>query len=493
MKKLTLAVCAATLALAEGSPLLQEIASRLTANGLKADVSFLASDTLQGRGTPSPGLDVAAEYVAAQFRRAGLEPAGDDGYFQTAAFEQVTSDLNGLELAVESGGQTVKAAPGTVALQEAAAADVAGAETVKAVLNDAGALDALTPEAVHGKVLVLEMPSGGGGRAGFALMRRIPAAIGRLHPALAIVLSGAARRGNANARLREASESQASTPILQVSDGAVRKALAAPDAKVTAHIAAPKITPVKLKNVVGVLRGSDPVLKDTYVLFTAHYDHLGVRDTGEPDHIFNGANDDASGTASVMEIANVLAALPERPRRTLVFITLFGEEVGELGSRYYAQHPIFPLAKTVADVNLEQLGRTDEVGEGAKLKQFNLTGFDYTTLPAIFTKAGQQTGVRVVNDAAKSDSYFGRSDNAAFANVGVPSTTLSVTYEFGDYHRAGDEWPKLDYGNMAKVDQTIALAALDIANSAETPQWNASDPQTEVYRRAREATNAGSR
>jgi hypothetical protein len=489
-------VCAAALlALAQTTPLLREIAARLTANALKADVSFLASDALLGRGTPSPGLDIAAEYVAAQFRRAGLEPAGDDGYFQTAQFAQTAPNLEGLELAVAGGGESVQAEAGAMALQEAAAADVKDAETVKGNLGDAAALDGLSPDAVRGKVLVLEMPDGGtppagGGRgAGMALMRRIPAVAARLHPALAIVLRTGAQNaaGGGNSRLREASAAAAATPILVVWDAAVRKALSAPGAKVSAHIAAPRITPVKLKNVVGILPGSDPALKDTYVLFTAHYDHLGVRENGgDPDHIFNGANDDASGTASVIEIAETLAGLPERPKRTLVFITLFGEEVGELGSRYYAQHPIFPLAKTVADINLEQLGRTDEVGEGTKLNQFNLTGFDYTDLAAIFQRAGEQTGVRVVKDEQKSDSYFGRSDNAAFANVGVPSTTLSVTYAFADYHRAGDEWPKLDYENMAKVDRTIALAALEMGDSAEAPRWNAANPKTEQYRRARE-------
>jgi hypothetical protein len=94
----------------------------------------------------------------------------------------------------------------------------------------------------------------------------------------------------------------------------------------------------------------------------------------------------------------------------------------------------------------------------------------------------------VVKDEKNSDPYFTRSDNAAFANAGVPSTTLSVAYSYGDYHGAGDEWPKLDYDNMAKVDRTIALAALDIASSAETPHWNAENPKTAAFVKAREAS-----
>ena len=135
---------------------------------------------------------------------------------------------------------------------------------------------------------------------------------------------------------------------------------------------------MKLRNVIGILPGSDPALKDTCLILSAHYDHLGVRAGGEGDRIFNGANDNASSTASLIEIANALAALPERPKRTIVFLAMFGEEIGEIGSLYYVNHPMFPLAKTVADINLEQLGRTDG-SDGPKLLQFNMTGFDFTT------------------------------------------------------------------------------------------------------------------
>src|SRR5262249_18763676 len=114
---------------------------------------------------------------------------------------------------------------------------------------------------------------------------------------------------------------------------------------------------IKLRNVVGLLRGSDPALKDSYLIVSAHYDHIGVRPTGEGDRINNGANDDGSGTVSVIELASALAGLKQRPRRSIVFITWFGEEKGLVGSRYYGRHPLFPLEKTVAMVNLEQVGR----------------------------------------------------------------------------------------------------------------------------------------
>ena len=207
-----------------------------------------------------------------------------------------------------------------------------------------------------------------------------------------------------------------------------------------------------------------------------------MRGTGSGDHIYNGANDDASGTASVIEIARTLAALPERPKRSLVFVALFGEELGLVGSRYYAQHPVFPLAKTVADLNLEQMGRTDDI-TGPRVGVLNATGFDYTDIIGVLAKAGEEFGIQVVKDEASSDSFFARSDNQAFADAGVPAHTLSVGYVFPDYHQPGDEWPKLDYENMAKVDRTVALGVYRIADSTEAPKWNAANPKTAPYRK----------
>ena len=137
----------AALAAAQTDPAIQQISSRLTPNDLKADVSFLASDLLQGRGTPSPGLDIAAEYIAAQFRRAGLDPAGDDGYFQTALYGNVTPNVEGMEFTVETAGNTVKAHPESMALQQAFAADFSRSPMLKAMGSDVVAIAALTPGA----------------------------------------------------------------------------------------------------------------------------------------------------------------------------------------------------------------------------------------------------------------------------------------------------------------------------------------------------------
>jgi Zn-dependent M28 family amino/carboxypeptidase len=273
--------------------------------------------------------------------------------------------------------------------------------------------------------------------------------------------------------------------VLNVTDPAVREAISAAktgpmNVTVSVRVPAPKLAAVKLRNVVGVLRGSDPQLKDTYLIVTGHYDHLGINPNLQGDQIFNGANDDASGSASVVEIGAALAALDAKPKRTIVFMTVFGEELGGLGARWYTGHPTFPLARTIADINLEQLGRTDDT-EGPKPMQYNLTGFDYTDIAATFAKQTAGTDVQVVKHEKNSDAFFGRSDNATFADAGIPSTTISVAYVYPDYHGAGDEWPKLDYDNMAKVDLSIALGVWSLANNPQAPQWNKDNPKVARY------------
>jgi len=490
VKSLTvvLALCG-TLTAQGQSTLAQRIGAHIRPNDLRADVSFLSSDALEGRGTPSRGLDLAAEYIAAQFRRAGLEPAGDEGYFQNAKYQTVKPNPEGLTFTLGS----VKASDGTVSIQEAVAADLDGIGAFKVVMSDAAALDSLTAEQVRGKVLLIEAPDGGGGgMAGFQAQRRILALAAKLEPAMVVMVRGSAQQANPNARapMRDATAPGPKVPVLAVWDKAIHDAVAAAkpgpvEEAVTAHVAAPVVTPVQLRNVVGVLRGTDAQLKDTYIVVTGHYDHLGVRPNAPGDAIFNGANDDASGTVSVIAVGGALAALEEKPKRTIVFMTVFGEESGGLGARWYTSHPIFPVAKTVADINLEQLGRTDDT-EGPKVAQFNLTGFDYSDIAATFAKAGELTGVQVVKHEKNSDSFFSRSDNATFADAGIPSTTLSVSYVYPDYHGAGDEWQKLDYENMAKVDVTVALGVLDMANNAVAPQWNKENPKAARYVQVRD-------
>jgi Zn-dependent M28 family amino/carboxypeptidase len=258
-------------------------------------------------------------------------------------------------------------------------------------------------------------------------------------------------------------------------------------ASITAHIDVPTRRQVTLRNVIGILRGSDPALSATAVMLTAHYDHLGVRTSGsggaDGDRIYNGANDDGSGVVSVIAAARALASLEHRPKRSILFVTFFGEEEGLIGSKYYARHPVWPLEKTIAQLNLEQVGRTDST-EGRQISNATLTGFDYSDLTSYVQRAGRSTGIQVYKDARNSDAYFAESDNVSLAEVGVPAETLCVAFDFSDYHAVGDEWQKIDYDNMAKVDRAVTLALYLIANSEQPVQWNEANPKTAPYVKA---------
>lgn len=460
----------------------------ISEDSLRGHLSFIASDLLEGRDTPSRGLDIAAEYIAAQFRRAGLEPAGDadangeKSYFQVANWRMAEPDASSFALKLQSGEQSVTAAANQVSLQSPRAFDLNDLSVIK--LGDKGAelLATLKPEQLTGKILVAE--------ASFNPREQMSKLVDA-KPALLLILNrtSATGRGVGTKRLIDPEAGGGGggfpLPVLQLNSPEAIKlidALPAGEtaAKLSLKLAMKQDEPVKLKNVLAILRGSDPVLKDTYVLVTAHYDHIGVRPGGEGDRINNGANDDGSGTVSVIELANAFAKLKERPKRSVVFMTVFGEEKGLLGSRYYGRHPLFPISKTVADVNLEHIGRTDD-SEGDKTGTATLTGFDYTDVGPIFKKAGELTGINVYKHEKNSDAFFGRSDNQALADQGVPAHTLCVAFIFPDYHQVGDHWDKVNYPNLAKTNRMVALALLMMADNPEAPKWNEANTKTARY------------
>jgi hypothetical protein len=430
-------LCVAAVALAAGDDPLTHI----TADSLRGHLSFLASDLLEGRATPSRGLDLAAEYIASEFRRAGLEAAGDDGYFQTATVSVREQNPDGFEMTVTGGGKTIHVDPSQTSILQPERLD-----NVPIVATASGDI------AAGGKVVVMTGRGRGGRMDGGAL----------------VLFTG---RGGAQVSDPEGTRSGFSRNTV-MSPELLDLLKNAPDAKVTIHVSPPIERSAKVRNVAGILRGSDPALRDTFVLLTAHYDHLGVG--------FDGANDDGSGTVSVVEIANALASMNPHPKRSILFMTFFGEERGLLGSRYYGRHPLVPVSKTIADLNLEQIGRTDSTN-GPQLANASITGFDFSDLPKILAEAGKANGIKVYKDSQASDPYFARSDNQALADLGVPAHTLCVAFDYPDYHGMGDHWEKVDFANMAKVDRAVAAGLLRLASDAAPPKWNESNPAAKKY------------
>ena len=500
MKKslLLLALFAASVSAAPITPDQDATLKRISANSLRGHLSFLASDLLEGRGTPSRGQDLAAEYLAAQYRRAGLEPMGDDEYFQTALWTHTLPDLSGFAFTLRAGGRELVLASTQLSFKPGAAIAGSKSGVIKADWNNLAPLEALGA-AVLGKVVLVEAPAKRPTtreeyRAMLADKSAVLARIGKLQPLVVLSLDRSRPTGDAGGRGELTDPAQPAAPSLPYLSMHGEQAAALFDAlpagaggaTLDVHLAAASVKQVKLRNVAALLRGSDPVLKDTYVILSAHYDHLGMRPDMAGDNIFNGANDDGSGTVSVIEVASAMASMAQRPKRSVLFLNLFGEELGMLGSAYYGRHPLVPVSKTVADLNLEQLGRTDG-NDGPMLAKAAVTGYDFSNMPAVLAKAGALTGVTVYKDAVLSDKYFGQSDNVALAALGVPAHTMSVLYEFPDYHKVGDHWQKVDYDNMAKVDRMVALGLIMLANEPVAPAWNASIPAVAPYVKAQQA------
>ncbi len=215
-------------------------------------------------------------------------------------------------------------------------------------------------------------------------------------------------------------------------------------------------------NVVGILPGSDPAARDSAVVVAAHYDHLGIGRPVAGDSIYNGADDDASGVVTVVEIARVLAR--EHPRRTLVFLLSTGEEVGLLGTRRYLEAPAVPLARTVAEFEIEMIGRPDSLAGG--VGRAWLTGYDRSSMGDMLKASGSP----IVPDPRPDENFFERSDNIAFARRGIPAHTLSSYNMHRDYHSPSDDVSRVDFAHMTAVIRAAVSAVRALADGP-VPVW----------------------
>jgi hypothetical protein len=222
-------------------------------------------------------------------------------------------------------------------------------------------------------------------------------------------------------------------------------------------------------NVAGILPGSDADLRDTYVVYSAHMDHLG---TGPPDasgdSIYNGADDDASGTAAVIEIAEAFSLLDPRPARSIVFLTVSGEEGGLLGSEAFVAHGPIPPAAMVANINIDMIGRNSPDTLVAIGKPYSTLG---TRVDEI-ASAHPSLGLVVVDDLWPDERFFFRSDHFTFAGAGVPALFFFAGVH-EDYHRPSDEVERIDADKAARIARLAFLIGLSVANAADPPDWTA--------------------
>lgn len=233
-----------------------------------------------------------------------------------------------------------------------------------------------------------------------------------------------------------------------------------------------KIRTTASKNVVGMLEGSDK--PDEYVIFSAHWDHLGVGEPQNGDKIYHGAVDNASGVASILEIARAAANLKPRPKRSLVFLAVTGEEQGLLGSEYYANNPIFPLNKTLADINIDEANVF-----GRNNNQIEVIGSGYTTLEDILSEVVAQQGRRVIPDDSPEAGHYFRSDQFSFVSKGVPALyTTSFTpddekeFTANRYHKPSDKFdPNWDMKAAVADADALLQVGLRVANGEQWPEW----------------------
>ena len=444
---------------------------------IKADIKFLSSDLLEGRGTGSRGGDVAAEYIATQFESAGLKPAGDQGtYFQKVPMVGITTKAGStLSLKDPKASLDLKQLEDAVVMDESQqpSSDLHAPELVfigYGITAPEYQWDDFAGVDVKGKVLLMlvnEPPSDDPkyfngkaltyygrwtykfehaakmGAAGVILVhKREMASYGwdvvrsswsgersylagdqdpKLHLAAWIQLEQARKL-----------LSDCGQDLDQLIASAGQKGFKPTTlpVEVNAHLES-SVRPFESRNVIARIDGTDPKLKEQAVVFTAHYDHLGYRPEMKGDNIYNGANDNASGTAMVIEMARAAAASPQKPKRSLIFAAVTAEEQGLWGSNYLAKHPPVPADRITLDLNFDSfmpLGIPKEVTAG---------GYDRTNFAPIFEKTAADFGMKILPPEHPESGGYYRSDHFSFARLGVPAFSIN---EGGKFEGQSEQW-----------------------------------------------------
>jgi hypothetical protein len=481
----------------------REAAAAITAPDIHARIAFLASDELRGRDTPSPGLEAAAAWIAEEFERFGLEPGAGEDWLQRYPFPLEALDHRETRVEISSGathaleyGIDFFAQPGSAPSVPAGVVYLADPSEL-ARGPDGGIRDRVAmvrlralPEdgrggwrfdgqtrAVINEATARARDAGAAGLA-FVMDERVSradvAALARTAEAPTRVLGGRSAGGQPavfflthNAALR----------LFRMAglDGAEILRLGRADRPqplpgITLRLAAPLATldAAEPPNVVGILRGRDPDLRETYVVLSAHMDHVGVgRPDASGDSIYNGADDNASGTAGLMAVARAFTSLPEPPARSVIFLAVSGEEKGLLGSRWFAENPTVPIGGIIANINMDMIGRNapDSVV---------VIGQEYSSLGPLVRQVAADhpdLGLTVAADPWPEQRFFFRSDHFSFAAREIPALFFFTgTHE--DYHRPSDTVERIDADKAARVARLAFLVALRISQHPEPPEWD---------------------
>ena len=444
MKRLSFAVSLIALL---ASPALAQQAPVIEQTSVAAHIGFLAGDELQGRGSATRDEAIAAAYVTAQFRLAGLTSVpGMDGFVQRAPVVKTTPSgaatlsvggsalTQGADFAILTGGLSPASGVVTVAPSADPAALPAGSETLMIAPADGAGVRPLVGAA---------MRSG----AKLILLRRTEA-----------LAAAAPNGGSRETVIRLADAAPRGGPVVLVLAPEAYDRLAAAGGTAAYDPGQATVEQGFTSNAIGWLQGTDP--SAGVLMISAHLDHIGVRPDGV---IMHGANDDASGTVAVIELANALAASGPH-ERSLLFVAYGSEEAGLLGSRYFVDHPPIPLDQIAANLEIEMIGDQDpQLPAGVMM----MTGFERSN----FGAALKDRGALVGPDPYPEQNFFQRSDNYALALKGIVAHTISGWATIPTYHTAEDTIENLDIPFMTNAIQSLVAPLKAMADGDFTPEW----------------------
>ncbi|MBI3586658.1 MAG: M28 family peptidase [Ignavibacteriales bacterium] len=477
----------------------------ITASDMSAHLHFLASPELEGRETTFRGQKVAARYIASVFQKLSLKPIGDSGsYFQHF-------DLEAMKISSDSKiSMITPQRTKTFSIRKDFLTSVARDTTLTAPVVFLGYMDAKLDSSVEaamkGKIVMVfsakrtpQRDTSATPNRRAALPRQFPGSLAtfaitdeqgsnsienlsaqfsvQMDKGVIRMPGGAPRRGfmfslvyYITPQMADEMLKTSHRSFSEIKTAVAKDTLFRPLALDSMSVRIESKTSRELKqseNVIGLLEGRDPKLKDEIVIFTGHYDHLGITNDGT---IYYGADDDGTGTTTVLELAEAFATNPVKPKRSVVFMTVTGEEKGLLGSEYYTSHPIIPLTKTIANLNTDMVGRVDKKHEDAKTVDYTyVIGSDKisTELDSILrvaNKEGEHLELDYTfNDDKDPNQFYRRSDHFNFAKNGVP-IIFFFTGVHPDYHRPTDTVDKILFDRMAKIGKLIYYTGWKAAN-----------------------------
>jgi aminopeptidase YwaD len=457
------------------------VKSTVFKSDIESHIYFLASDELKGRQTGSDELKIASAYLSNHLRKYGVKPAEKNGsYYQNVPLEKVSAPSN---IAVKINdvvgeqflGMSVKNL------------DFNG----EAVFLDFGSKEDFEKADVKGKLVIVKAGNAdskdirskfmaGSEKRELAKSSGAAALIELVEVDQKMWDRYAHYFNEPKTGLKNPEETEKFVHLWMVDKDMSQAASLASSKSIKADLKVEGIVVEEFssRNVVGYVEGSDPKLKDEFIIYSAHYDHIGLgKPNAENDSIYNGARDNAVGTVTVLSVAENLAKFPVK--RSSLFILFTGEEKGLLGSKYYADNPVMPLNKMVYCFNSDNGGYNDT-------SKVTIFGLNRTTVAHHIIEGAKEFGLEAIDDPAPEQNLFDRSDNVNFAKKGVPAPTYSMGFtSFNEeinktYHQVTDNPETVDYDYLEKFFKSYVLTARFIANDPKTPFWTEGDKYHEA-------------